>query len=337
MSSSLSSRLSTLFLFCCCFLMVSACGQTQTSTGGSTPTTSATPTTVSSARAIDYYGKEIVIPADAPKRIVSLAPSESETLAALGLESKVVGVDFNTNYPSSLAGKEKVSDASGKYNVEKIVSLKPDLVLGYGGLTKTYDSQFQSLGLRVVDLPQVNFTQLLPQIQLVGRLTSTTEAANKITQDLQQQITQVKTTVAGAPTPKVLLEIDYSTPGKPFVFGGGSFGDELAVDAGSTNVFHDNTTNAGYPQVTDEAVIKDNPNYVLLTEDPAYGGDPKAVYKRANWNTITAVKDHKVYHLNVDIMQRPGPRLVQGLRCVAQIIHPDKFSGSLPAYCSASV
>ncbi|MBO0779920.1 MAG: ABC transporter substrate-binding protein, partial [Ktedonobacteraceae bacterium] len=123
----------------------------------------------------------------------------------------------------------------------------------------------------------------------------------------------------------------------PYVFGGGTFGDELLQYANATNIFHDNTSNGGYPQVTDEAIISANPQFVILTEDPQYGGKPDGVYKRPNWGGIEAVKSHHVYHLDTDITQRPGPRLVQGLRCVAQIVHPEKFSGALPDYCQATV
>jgi iron complex transport system substrate-binding protein len=135
----------------------------------------------------------------------------------------------------------------------------------------------------------------------------------------------------------VLLEVDDSTPGKPYVFGGGSFGDELLQDAHAINIFHANSSNGGYPQVTDEAIIAANPQFIILTEDPRYGGDVALVYKRPNWSTIDAVKSQHVYHINVAIMQRPGPRLVEGLRCVAQIVHPEKFTVPLPDYCSGTV
>ncbi len=137
-----------------------------------------------------------------------------------------------------------------------------------------------SLGIHVVDLPPVSFGQMLPQILLVGRLTHADARAAQLVQQLQQQIDQIKAKVAGASEPKVLLEIDDSTPGKPYVFGGGSFGDELLQDAQAINIFHADTANQGYPQVTDEAILSANPQFVILTEDPAYGGNPDDVYKR---------------------------------------------------------
>jgi len=212
--------------------------------------------------------------------------------------------------------------------------LHPDLILSSGGLTKTYDVQLQKLGLRVVDLPSPSVTQTLQQIELIGRLTFTESAADVLVKQMQQQIDQIRAQVKGDAAPSVLLEVDYSTPGKPYVFGGGSFGDGLVQIAHATNIFHSDSSNGGYPQVTDESVIADNPQFVILTDDLQYGGDPANVYKRANWSGIAAVQMKHVYHINSDITQRPGPRLVQGLRCLAQILHPGSFPGPLPAYCS---
>lgn len=328
----LVSRLTGILLLSL-LLLLSACGG-QTTTGSNTSSTSQpTPTPT----ALDMYGTPISFPKSAPQRIITLVPSMSEILSALNLKGRVVAVDYSTNYPSDFASLPKVSNANGDYNVEQIISLKPDLILSYGGETKQYDTKLSSVGLNVVDLPLSNLSQLLQQIQLVGKLTFTEDAANTLVKQLQQQIDQIKTAVANTSSPKTLLEVDDSSPGKPYVFGGTSFGDELAQIAHIQNIFHNNTTNSGYPQVTDEAIIGANPQYVILTEDLAYGGNPASVYKRPNWSTIDALKMRHVYRINADITQRPGPRLVEGLRCMAQIVHPDVLPGKLPDYCSATV
>ncbi len=306
--------------------LLAACGQTAS--------TSPTPT---ATVGLDVYGTPISIPAKAPQRIVSLVPSMSEILAALNLTHRVVGVDYETNYPAALAKVQKISDINGMYNVESIVALRPDLVLSSGGLSKTYDAQLTRSGLHVVDLPPVDFQQSLQQIITVGRLTYTTSTATALVNQLNQQMQQIENSVKGTTAPKVLLEVDDSTPGKPYVFGGGSFGDQMLQESNAVNIFHADSAGSGYPQVTDESVIADNPQFIILTEDLQYGGNPQDVYKRTNWEGIAAVKAHQIYHINADIMQRPGPRLVEGLRCLAQVIHPGKFSGALPGYCTASV
>jgi len=325
----ISFRLS-LVLLLSCFVLLTACGQSSSTTTGAKPTPTSTVT-------LDFYGTPITFPTTAPQRIVSLLPSTSEILGALHLQGRVVAVDYYTSYPPELASLPKVSDANGKYNVEQIVALKPDLILSWGGETKQYDQQLKSLGLRVVDLPITNFSGVLQQILLVGRLTFTEATAQSLLSQLQQQINQIKAAVAGTPAPKVLVEVDDSTPGKPYVFGGGSFGDELLQDANGISIFHDDTNGGGYPQVTDETIITANPQFVILTEDPAYGGSPALVYKRPNWGSIDALKLHHVYRINVNIMQHPSQRLVEGLQCLAQLIHPEKFSGALPDYCSGTV
>jgi len=258
-------------------------------------------------------------------------------LGVLHLDSKVVGIDYYTNYPADLTALPKVSDVNGKYNIEQIVKLKPDLVLSYGQDTKLYDSQLGNLGLHVVDLPSANLTHILQEILVVGHLTATQSTATSVVNQLQQQINQIKTAVAGTTAAPVMIELDDSTPGKPYVFGGGSFGDELLQDANAQNVFHTNTSGGGFPQVTDEAVISANPQFIILTEDPLYGGNVAAVYKRPNWSGIAALQARHVYRINPNVVGRPGPRLVEGLQCLAQIIHPDIFPGALPAYCTASV
>jgi len=310
-------------------VLLTACGG---SSQNAIPTPAQTPTAT-----LDAYGTPIVFPATAPQRIVSLVPNISEILGFLGLGGQVVGVDYYTNYPTNLTSLPKVSDVNGKYNVERIVALKPDLVLSYGEDTKQYDAQLQQVGLHVVDLPSGNLSQILQEIVTVGRLTFTENAANNIVGQLQRQIEEIKTKVSSTTAPKVLIESDYSTPGKPYVNGGGSFGDELLQDANGVNIFHDNSSGGGFPQVADEAIISANPQFIILTEDPAYGGNVSAVYKRSNWGSIDALKLHQVYRINSNIIGRPGPRLVQGLQCLAQIIHPDKFSGALPQYCTGTV
>jgi ABC-type Fe3+-hydroxamate transport system substrate-binding protein len=326
----ISSRLCVVLLLSLVVLLA-ACGQSGSS-ASSTPTQTPVPTVT-----LDAYGKPITFPTTAPQHIVSLTPNISEMLGALHLEGRVVAVDYYTNYPADLASLPKVSNANQQYNVEQIVALHPDLVLSYGQDTKAYDSQLTNLGLHIVDLPTGNLDLTLKEILTVGRLTFTLNAATTLYNQLQQQVSQVKSKVAGTTAPKVMIEADDTTQDKPYIFGGGTFDDELVQDANGINIFHDNTTNGGFPQVSVESIISAHPQYIILTEDPAYGGNVNAVYKRANWSSIDALKMHQVYRINPNVIGRPGPRLVEGLQCLAQILHPDKFPGALPDYCTGTM
>jgi len=301
-------------------LLLAACGSTTTATS-SAPRATATPATV-----LDAYGKPLVFPKSPPQRIISLVPSDSEILAALGLTSRTVGVDSYTDYPPAMAAKTKIADASDNYNIELIASLRPDLILSYGGETKTTDQKLESLGFDVADLPAANLTGSIDEILTIGRLTYTEPQAQRLVNSLFAQINAIKAKAAGVShRVTVYMEADYSTPGKPYVYGSGSFGDEIIRDAGGINIFGNDSANGGYPQVSDETVIKDNPDVIILTEGLAYGGAPSDVYKRPNWGNIAAVKNHRVYAIEPDLISRPGPRIVEGLQQVAHDLYPDLF------------
>jgi iron complex transport system substrate-binding protein len=274
--------------------------------------------------ATDAIGNAIVIPATAPQRIVSLGATDSEILGALISPNRVIGVDISTDYPADLAAKPKVTDSNGTPNVEAIVGMQPDLVLGFGGEDATAEKQLVQLGIRVVDLPATNLDGSLTEIRLVGQLVHAEAAANALASSMQQQIAAVEQKVAGAPNVSVYMEVGY-TPPPPYAFGGGSFGDQMIAVAGGTNIFAGDTANGGYPQVSDEAIIAANPQVIVLTEDPAYGGDPSAVAQRPGWSVIRAVKNGRIYTINPDLVQRPGPRIVQGLQQLARDLHPDLF------------
>ncbi len=299
-------------------LLFAACG------GGASKTVVATATPNVPLIAKDALGNPITIPATAPQRIVSLGATDSEILGALGLDQQTLAVDAFTDYPASFAAKTKITDANGQVNVEAIVALKPDLVLGFGGEDADAEKQLIGLNISVVDLPASDLETSLTEIRLVGQLTHTESVANPLVTGLQQRVDAVKAKVANASKVTVYMEVGY-TPPPPYAFGGGSFGDSMITIAGGTNIFGSDTSGGGYPAVSEEAIIKDNPQVIILTEDPAYGGDPNAVYTRPNWQTIAAVQNRQVFAINPDLVQRPGPRIVDGLEQLAKDLHPSLF------------
>lgn len=273
----------------------------------------------------DANGTAITIPAQTPQRIVSLGPTDSEILAALGVDSRVVAVDYYTDYPANMAVKPKITNANGEANVEQIIGMTPDLVLSYGGETAATDKQLINAHITVFDLPAGDLSESLVEIRLIGQLVHAEPAATTLVTSLQKRIDAVKAKVAGAPKVSVYMEADDTTAGKPYVFGGGSFGNELIQDAGGTNIFASNTGGGGYPQVSDEDIIKANPQVIILTEDPNYGGNPASVYARVGWSGIAAVQAKQVFAIGTDYTQRAGPRLVDGLEKLAAVLHPDLF------------
>jgi iron complex transport system substrate-binding protein len=302
-------------------VLLSACGSATSS--AQTP---ACPT----MKADDAYGKPITFSCTAPKKIVTLIPAESEIVAALGLDSKVAAVDNYTDYPADLASKPKISNSGGVYNIEEIVALKPDLVLSDSGITQKdfsgqeVDSKLVSLGLDVVDLPFTHtLSDVLRNISIVGALTLTQQKAQQVVSSLQGRINAVKNKIAGqSQHPSVYLEEDYSTPGSPFTVGSGAKENDLIQEAGGVNIFASDTSGGGYPQVSDEAVIKDNPQVIILAD----GINPQQVASRTGWSGVAAVQQHRVYAIDVNLISRPGPRIVDGFEALAKDLYPNLFS-----------
>ncbi len=318
-----SSRIRRAILAC---LIVSLAALALAACGGSATGGRSTSTPAKPVISKDALGNPINIPSTTPQRIVSLTPADSEILAAVGADAHVVAVDNFTDYPAGMAAKPKISGADGKFNVERIVGLQPDLVLGAGGETPDVDKQLSDAHITVVDLPiATNLDDILNDITLVGQLVHADPAAARLDASLRARIEAVKQKVAALPPVSTYVELDYSTPGKPFVFGGGSFGDEVIRDAGGSNVFGANTSGQGFPQVSDESVIAANPQVIVLTEDPQFGGTPQAVYARGAWAGIAAVKNKRVYGMDPNIISRPGPRIVDALERMAKLLHPEAF------------
>jgi iron complex transport system substrate-binding protein len=275
--------------------------------------------------ATDANGTAFVIPTKAPQRIISLTPVDSEILGALHEQARVVGVDHWTDYPADIAAKTKVTDANSTPNIEQIIALKPDLVLSYGHETNSSishaDTQLMAAHITVYDLPALDLEGSIKEIRLVGQLTHAESAANTLANSMQSRIDTVEAKVASAAKPTVYMELYYGS-GPTYVFGGGSFGDQLIADAGGVNVFHGDTSGGGYPAVDNEAIIAANPQVIILTD----GATPAQVAARPGWGDIAAVKSGAIYSLDPNLAQRPGPRIIDGLNSVAKDLHPSLFS-----------
>jgi iron complex transport system substrate-binding protein len=275
----------------------------------------------------DAIGSAITIPATAPKRIVTETPADSEILAALGLDSSVVAVDYYTDTPADLASKPKITDGqSFNLNVEAITGYKPDLLLGYGGYFKSDEQKLQALGVQVLDLPLVATVEdSVTELRLVGQIVHADAKAQQVANALMARISAVTKKTTGAQHETVYME-DGTYNGQYSTFGKGSYGDELIRLAGGTNIFAADSDSAGYPNVSAESIISDNPQVIVLAEGVQFGGDPKTVPARPGWSTIAAVQTNHVYAVDTNDFSRPdAPRMVTALETLAKLLHPELF------------
>lgn len=277
------------------------------------------PTPTPAAQTItDDVGRTVTLKG-IPQRIVSLAPSNTEVLYALGLGARVVGVTEFCNYPPEAKEKPKIGGFS-KIDLERVVGLNPDLVLATNIHAKSVVPELEKRGITVVVAEPKNVNDVLAKITFIGKLTGASENAAKVTAQMQARIDAVTSKVATVKTkPRVFYEIDKSlyTPGP------GSFIDDMITKAGGINIAAD--AKGSYVQLTPEAIIAKDPEVILLG-DMLFGESPESVRARPGWANISAVKNGRIVPIpNEDVISRPGPRVVEGLELIARALYPDLF------------
>jgi len=255
------------------------------------------------------------------QRIVSLAPSNTEILFAIGAGSQIVGRDDFSDYPEEAKNVQSIGSTYGDLNTEAIVALEPDLVLAAEINSPEQVKTLEDLGLTVYWLgnPQ-DFPGLYDNLALVGVLTGREEETAALNDTLVARVNGVAEKLYGSgQRPKVFYEVDGSDPTKPWTTGPGTFIATMIALAGGDNV--GSVLVDQYAQISSEELIRQNPEYILLG-DSAFGVTPESIGQRAGWDQIAAVKNKQVYAFDDNLASRPGPRLVDGLETMAKILNP---------------
>lgn len=265
----------------------------------------------------DALGNEITLEED-PARIVSLMPSNTEILFAVGAGEEVVGVGDFDNYPEETASIEKIGGL--ELNVEKIISLTPDLVLAHESSAAYAEGALQQMkdaGIAVYVVDDATSIEAVQEtILAVGELTAEDAQAEKVVNDMNTKLEELKTATANVEAAKsVYIEIGP----EPYSVGSGTIMDNMLKEINATNVLGDQE---GWIQVDPESIVSLNPEVILST----YGEESVTQIKeRDGWNTVTAVETNQIAAIDSDMATRPGPRLIDGLELFAKAIYPDAF------------
>ncbi len=302
-------RITLIVVLACLTLVASACA----------PVAASTPTSAALTLK-DGLGRQVTLPSPA-KKIVSLAPSNTELLFAVGAGAYVIGRDEFSDYPAEAKGLPSVGGSMGNYDLEEIARLQPDLVLAASLNTPEQVQSIEALGLKVYYLANpTTFDGLYANVLTAGQLTGRTTQAETLVASLKQRVKAVEGEVAKTTGhPKVFYELDATDPAKPWTAGTGSFIDTLIKMAGGVNVA--SSLNSDYAQISQEELIAANPDVILLG-DGAYGVTPAKVAARPGWGSMAAVKNNRVLTFDDNLVSRPGPRLVDGLELVFKALHP---------------
>jgi len=256
-----------------------------------------------------------------PQRIVSLAPSNTEILFAVGARKQVVGRDSFSDYPPEVKSIKDIGGSMGKYNIEAIVALHPDLVLAGEINTPEEVNSLQQLGLTVYYLPNPTTLEgMFANLETVGQLAGHSSDAATLVKTLQARMAAVDAKIKPlTSSPSVYYELDATDPTKPYTAGPGTFVDLLISRAGGKNIGDSLTSQ--WAQISMEQVVVSNPAIIILG-DSAYGITADSVKQRPGWGGLAAVQNGQIYPFDDNLVSRPGPRLVDGLEALAKLLHP---------------
>ena len=323
-------------------ILVAACGGAATprpttppdATGSLVPAATATPAASPSpspafpASLTDDEGTKVELKTE-PRKIVSLTPAETEILFAIGAGDRVVGkVEDIANYPPEAKDVPIVGTFNG-VDVEKIVGAGADLVIagGSGGTPKDAIDKLRSLGVPVLVVYAPDVSGVFADIELTGAATGKASEAADLIASMRAAFDQVTAATASAPKPRVF----YETGDQPAVYGiaDDSVYAQMIELAGGTPITTGSPTNW---EMSVEKLVAADPELIILG-DSAYGVTAAAVAKRPGWAGLTAVKSGAIKPIDDIPVTRPGPRLVDGLRLLVGVIHPDLV---LPSVAPAS-
>ncbi len=272
----------------------------------------------------DGSGRTVTVDLPA-QRIVSLAPSNTELLFAIGAGPQVVGRDSYSDYPPEAKAVTDIGGMVGTLNTELILSKKPDLVLASPLTPPEQIADLDKAGIRVYVLPNPKtFDELYANLETAGKLSGHEKEATALVASLKARVKAVTDKTANASThPIVYYELDATDPTAPYTSGPDTFVDLLIRTAGGEN-FGGNLK-GDWVQVSLETLLMRQPDFIVLGDNTYGGVTPEQVKARAGWDALNAVKQNKIVIFDDNTVSRPGPRLVDGLETMAKLLHPELF------------
>lgn len=284
-----------------------------------TPAATPEPTPDFNVTVTDSRGVEIKFD-NPPEKVLSLMPSNTEILYALGLGSKIIGVSEYCNYPEDTANKKKIPTGQN-LNIESIIALKPDTIF-FGNMAALDDQikQLEDAGIKVVVTEANSLSETYKVIEMIGAVMGKDQAAAELIDGMKKGFEDIKKSVEGKEPVSVYVEVSPLQYGL-WSCGKNTFIQELIDIIGAKNIFDDME---GWAAVSEELVLERNPAVILTTSSQLTGiEDPIGeISSRANWNKIDAVKNKKVLMLDGDMITRPGPRLLDAAMELVKAVHP---------------
>ncbi|MCI0524477.1 MAG: cobalamin-binding protein [Acidobacteria bacterium] len=268
----------------------------------------------------DGIGRAVSITTN-PQRIISLAPNVTEILFALGLDDRIIGVTSYCDFPETAKMKEKVGDTLHP-NLEKIISLKPDLVVvSTSSQIENLTRRLDQLAIPVYVTNPRTAREVVDSIRSLGEATGTSSRAMEIAGGMEARIMAVEQRVKDLPKPRIFYVLQ---TGPLITAGGATFINDLINIAGGKSISGDET--ADYPQFSRETVVARAPEVIVAPS--SHGSEwVKESDLRRDFATTPAIRSNRIVWANPDLVDRPGPRIVEGLEQLADGVHPKPHMG----------
>jgi len=264
----------------------------------------------------DFLGREITIEKE-PERIVSLAPSVTELIFAVGAGDRVVGVTEYDTYPEEVKDLPKVGGFKGP-NIELITAQEPDIVFASTLSGKEEMETLEKMGIPVVMIEAKSIDNIYESIEMLGKITNKEEKAQTIVNEMKSKIQEISEKVKDRPKIKVFHLIDINGN---WTAGSGTFIHELINLAGGQNIAEDTE---GWVQYSIEELVSKNPDAIVMS---SYAGDVETIKNMEGYKETNAVKNNNIYVVsNDDIISRATNRIVLGLEEIAKFLHPEVFN-----------
>ncbi|WP_125153145.1 ABC transporter substrate-binding protein [Clostridium rectalis] len=264
----------------------------------------------------DSYNREIKLDKE-PERIISLAPNITETIYAIGKDNKLVGRTDFCDYPQKV---KEVTSIGGLQdpNIEKIVELKPDIVIASTHFKRDVLKKLEDLGIKVAVLYGAeDFEGAYNTIKSVGKLLNSNKKATETIKNMKNKVDGVIKKVAGKPTPSVYYVVSFGKTGD-FTPGKDTFIDKSITMAGGNN----SASDAVEWKYSLEKLLEKNPDIVICSK---YFNTKDSFKSTNGYKDLSAVKNNKLFEIDNNMLDRQGPRLADGLEALAKIIHPEAF------------
>jgi len=275
----------------------------------------------------DGLGRKVTI-AKIPQRIVSLSPKNTEMLFAVGAGDQTVGTTTYCNYPPAASKTEKVGGFSAKsLSLERIVSLRPDLVVSVGELHAPIIQELERLEIPVIAFAVDTFDGLFEDLQLLGRITGHETEASSLVRKLIERVDQVKEKAQSVPANEKLTAF-YYVWGEPLTGAGpNSYLGEMIQICGATNIIEDTSTR--FPKLTMEVLLAKNPDVIISSSNHSDLGSVKNVESRPGWSGLKAVQTKRVHLLDGNLISRCSPRTVDALELMGHALYPAYFAAPI--------